>query len=52
MEETTRSTTANTGSQYEGSDIATGSQTPEGVTASTDVMEIGAGGDTDMNEEV
>ena len=52
MDESTRSTTANTGSQYEGSDISTGSQTPEGVTASTDVMEIGTGGDTDMNEEV
>jgi len=36
----------NSGNQYQGSDINTGSQTPEGVTTSTDVFDSGVAGGT------
>ena len=35
---------------YEGSDIATGSQTPEGVTGSTDTFESGTTGSDNGGE--
>jgi hypothetical protein len=34
----------NTGSQYQGSDINTGTQTPEGVTSTTDIFDSGIAG--------
>jgi len=39
------------GTPYEGSDISTGSQTPEGVTTQTDVFDSGVAGGTNNRGE-